>query len=183
MCLFNPEHLKTKIADALIILTPDSDSEEVTPANSPAASLPTPASTPKAKKVVAVPATFAKLAQLPAADFVQLVTSTSLSSLGVERVDATLEEDTDAFMDRLEGKPVAEVKQKLGDRVFKVVKSLGVKGAVRSTGSVEMGTKADGKRQPKITIQLLDAEDLRALAHLADYPAVMKERISLPSIK
>ncbi|KAJ3502012.1 hypothetical protein NLJ89_g9080 [Agrocybe chaxingu] len=42
---------------------------------------------------------------------------------------------------------------------FKVVKSLGVKGA------------------PKVTIALLDQEDLRALAHLMNsYPSVLKEK-------
>jgi polyadenylate-binding protein len=43
---------------------------------------------------------------------------------------------------------------------FKVVKSFGVKGA------------------PKITIALLDQEDLRALAHVMNsYPTVLKERV------
>lgn len=42
---------------------------------------------------------------------------------------------------------------------FKVVKSLGVKGA------------------PKITIALLDQEDLRAVAHLMNsYPSILKEK-------
>ncbi|KAL8279783.1 hypothetical protein RQP46_007878 [Phenoliferia psychrophenolica] len=166
MCLFNPEHLKSKIADALIILTPDSDPEPSPPPKpSATASLPTPATSPRATKtaVPPMPASFADLARLPAVDFVALVRNRDLSSLGVERISREKEDDTDAFMDALDGKAVADVKQKLGDRVFKVVKALGVKGA------------------PKITIQLLDSEDLRALAHLADYPLVVKERIPAPS--
>lgn len=47
----------------------------------------------------------------------------------------------------------------LGRVRFKILKSLGVKGA------------------PKITIALLDQEDLRATAHLMNsYPAVLKEK-------
>ncbi|BGP55152.1 hypothetical protein JCM8202v2_002749 [Rhodotorula sphaerocarpa] len=68
-------------------------------------------------------------------------------------------------MNSLEGKPPSVVKQKLGEQLFKVVKEvakdLGVKGA------------------PRITIELLDGEDLRALAELMHCPAVLREKVAL----
>ncbi|KAM0749536.1 hypothetical protein T439DRAFT_52220 [Meredithblackwellia eburnea MCA 4105] len=173
MCLFNPSHLKLKVADALVILSPDSEGEDAsavvnksttgtatTPPASSSKSLPTPDPTPSKPSLV-VPASLSALSSLPAKDIIALIhsDSTDLSSLDVRRVERTLEDETDLFMDKLEGKPVSEVKQKLGDRVFRVVKGFGVKGA------------------PKITINLLDSEDLRSLAHLADYPAVLREKI------
>jgi hypothetical protein len=53
--------------------------------------------------------------------------------------------ETDRFVDSLLDKPEHEQKQKLGERLFKVVKSFGF------------------KNSPKITIYLLDHEELRPL--------------------
>jgi len=50
-------------------------------------------------------------------------------------------------------------KQRLGEKLFKVIKSFGIKGASTRT------------------IELLDGEDLRALAHLMnEQPDVLKEK-------
>ncbi len=68
---------------------------------------------------------------------------------------------TDAFIDSLQGKAAHDQKQKLGDQLFKKVRSFGVKGA------------------PKITIHLLDSEELRALAHLMnEYDEVLREKVN-----
>ena len=88
---------------------------------------------------------------------------------------------------------------------FKVVKSMGVKGAVsyfrsytcyyhirsiRTTKGPGVNSIPKKERltkillQPKITIALLDQEDLRALAHLMDsYPSVLKEKALAVVIK
>ncbi|KAK4691796.1 hypothetical protein P7C70_g9266, partial [Phenoliferia sp. Uapishka_3] len=142
MCLFNPDHLKLKITDALIILTPDSDTEEGPQDDAPAtppklsssssqsqvSSLPTPATTPKTLPLPSIPSSFSALSRLPAKEFVALIQSSDLTSLGVERVSEEVEMKTNGFMDGLEGFPVAERKQKLGDRVFRAIKKAGVKG-------------------------------------------------------
>jgi hypothetical protein len=63
----------------------------------------------------------------------------------------------------------------------KVVKAFGIKGAVR--GPVPSSFRiltCTSSPQPKLTITLLDSDDLRALAHLMNsYPAVLKEKAIL----
>lgn len=55
---------------------------------------------------------------------------------------------------------VHDQKQKLGDRLFKIIKAFGVRNA------------------PKLTIHLLDNEDLRSLAHLmTEQPEILKEKV------
>ncbi|GAA6013993.1 hypothetical protein JCM10207_000199 [Rhodosporidiobolus poonsookiae] len=145
LCLFNPTVLAQKVHDALAILSsPSSD--------------PTSTSAPTAA-VAAAPApslSLASLAPLSAAAILSALRSAAAvpSSLPAELRPAPTpakEKDTDAFMDALEGKAVNEVKQKLGERVFKALKGAGIKGA------------------PRLTIHLLDTEpDLRALAHVVD---------------
>jgi len=57
---------------------------------------------------------------------------------------------------------VQSQKQQLGDKLWRVIKSFGIKGA------------------PKLTITLLDQDDLRALAHLMNsYPSILKEKALL----
>ncbi|KAF9477792.1 hypothetical protein BDN70DRAFT_810033 [Pholiota conissans] len=109
--------------------------------------------------------TIASLARLPAAEIVRLASSTSATGLPVPKADPLIVEATDAFIDGLLSKNVQQQKQAVGEKLFKVVKSLGVKGA------------------PKITIALLDQEDLRGLAHLMNsYPSVLKEKALTMSI-
>lgn len=102
--------------------------------------------------------------------------------------------ETRTFMGTLEGKPASEVKQKLGERLFKVVKAIGreegLKGAVRCLGTLfrfswGLAMVADGLSfaafrymQARITIELLDAEDdLSGLAELMHYPALLREKV------
>ena len=67
---------------------------------------------------------------------------------------------TDKFIDSTQGKSIAQQKQNLGDVLYKVLKAFGVQDRTR------------------ITLLLLDTEDLRALAHLMiSYPVVLKEKV------
>jgi polyadenylate-binding protein len=76
--------------------------------------------------------TLASLAKLPASEIVRLAsTSTSDSpSSPLLRPDPAVAKDIDDFVDGLQGKPPHEQKQKLGERLFKVVKSFGIKNSV-----------------------------------------------------
>ncbi|KAJ7666012.1 hypothetical protein DFH06DRAFT_265002 [Mycena polygramma] len=187
MCLFNVEILRAKVADAKMVLDSSDDDE----GNAEEAMRPVPV-TPQAKKIAvptvgsktaspqtpdlssrgpsanASPApatpgsgghTIASLARLPAAEIVRLATSTSATGLPLPKADPLVVQATDEFIDGLLDKPPQVQKQQLGDKLFKTVKSFGIKGA------------------PKVTIALLDQEDLRALAHLMNsYPSVLKEK-------
>lgn len=133
MCLFNPEYLKQKVADALLVL---STSDDEAPAPAPAPSPPVSAdpapflsstSTP-AHPAEPLPASLAELAALPAATIIAL--ESQLVSLGIAKVEEAKKSEMDSFMDGLEGKPPHEVKQKLGERLFKAIKATGIKGAV-----------------------------------------------------
>ncbi|GAA5890483.1 hypothetical protein JCM5296_005059 [Sporobolomyces johnsonii] len=159
MCLFNPAVLKQKVQDALLILDAEDEpvANDAASATKPAAS-PTPAaSTPSASSSASVPASIPLLAALPALEIIPLLPSAT-PALALSTPPADELKATNAFMDELEGLPVAQVKQKLGERLFKVVKATGI------------------KRAPKITIDLLDSEDLRSLAQLMHYPELLKEK-------
>lgn len=107
------------------------------------------------------PHTLASLAQLSCAEIVALATSPSSSPSPLLKVDPSTWSGTDAMMDRILAEPKeAERKQKLGDVLFKRIRSFGIKGA------------------PKVTIALLDSEDLRALAHVMEsFPDVLREKV------
>ncbi|GAA6039867.1 hypothetical protein JCM8097_006770 [Rhodosporidiobolus ruineniae] len=154
MCLFNPSVLAQKVDEALAIVSVSSDEEDTPAAPAP----PVPSST--APTTVA-PLSLDDLAALPSSAVLSSLRSAPSSALpaGVSAPNPAQERETTAFMDALEGKPVHEVKQKLGERVFKALKKEGVKGA------------------PRITIDLLDSEpDLRALAHLVEVPVMLKAK-------
>ncbi|KAF8636924.1 hypothetical protein AX17_003175 [Amanita inopinata Kibby_2008] len=193
MCLFNGEVLRAKLVDAKMVLDSEDDHEEQK--STPVRSAPpiTPV-TPQSKKLATrveettprtpdlssrgpsatsspLPATpgmgntgsagytIASLAKLPAAEVVRLANLPTASGLPLPKPDPLVVQATDAFIDDLLDKPVQFQKQQLGDKLFRVIKSFGIKSA------------------PKITISLLDQEDLRALAHLMNsYPAVLKDK-------
>lgn len=85
---------------------------------------------------------------------------------------------------------MSEVKQRLGEKVFRVVKECarerGVKGAVSPFPTESFSTLGGmlmrrEEQQPRITIDLLDSEpDLRALALIAlHYRPVVAEKVVL----
>ncbi|KAJ7064793.1 hypothetical protein C8F01DRAFT_1128214 [Mycena amicta] len=190
MCLFNVEVLRAKIADAKLVLESEEDEaasegdaakkETVQPvpftpqakktSGSAVTSPQTPDLSSRGPSATASPApttpstgttthTLASLSRLPAAEIIRLATSTTSSGLPLAKADPLVIQATDAFIDGLLDKPPAVQKQQLGDKLFKTVKSFGIKSA------------------PKVTIALLDQEDLRALAHLMNsYPAVLKDK-------
>ncbi|KAF9567129.1 hypothetical protein CPC08DRAFT_733232 [Agrocybe pediades] len=191
MCLFNAEILRAKLVDAKIVL--DSDDGDDVPdgkddQSTKSAPAPVPV-TPQAKKIVPLEAspttpelssrgpsvaasptpatpsgastshTIASLAKLPASEIIRLANSSSATGLPLPKADPLIVKATDEFIDGLRDKPIQAQKQALGEKLFKVVKSFDIKGA------------------PKITIALLDQEDLRSLAHLMNsYPPVLKEK-------
>ncbi|KAJ8081886.1 hypothetical protein PM082_007732 [Marasmius tenuissimus] len=202
MCLFNTEVLRVKIEEAKAILESEEDEEEapapppVTPkkkvvpkatedgsspltpdlssrgpsaTSSPLPGTPTPAPGAGANVAIASPSSnlgapqytsLASLSKLPAAEIVRLANKAGSVADGVlPKPDPLVVAETDRFVDGLMGQQPHQQKQQLGDKLFKVVKSFGVKSA------------------PKVTIQLLDQEDLRALAHLMNsYPGVLKDK-------
>ncbi|KAF7325995.1 hypothetical protein MKEN_00450400 [Mycena kentingensis (nom. inval.)] len=182
MCLFNVEVLRAKLADAKLVL--ESDEDDAAEAEAKQA---VPA-TPQAKKTATISAgspqtpdlssrgpsatsspapatpsasshTIASLSRLSAVEIVRLAQSSTASGLPIPKADPLVVQATDEFIDGLLDKPPAVQKQQLGDKLFKTVKSFGIKSA------------------PKVTIALLDQEDLRALAHLMNsYPTVLKDK-------
>ncbi|RDB29896.1 Polyadenylate-binding protein, cytoplasmic and nuclear [Hypsizygus marmoreus] len=193
MCLFNAEVLRAKLADAKMVLDSEDGDEEdqklsdarstksapqtattpVTPQtkkhtprveDSPhtpdlSSRGPSAASSPLPGTPGGVTHTIASLARLPATEIIKIASSSSATGVPLPKADPLVVQATDEFIDSLLDKPSQVQKQKLGDKLFKVIKSFGVKGA------------------PKVTIALLDQEDLRALAHLMNsYPSVLKEK-------
>lgn len=182
MCLFNVEVLRAKVGDAKAVLDLDDDEEEPAPVmpakkavakaaeanpatpdlsrapSAPPSPLPT---TPNhASAVTAV--TVEQLAKLPAVEIVRLAKMPGAVNPPLVKADPAVVESTDSFVDGLLDKPVQQQKQALGDKLFRVIKTFGIKGA------------------PKLTIALLDQEDLRSLAHLMNsYPTVLKEKVLL----
>ncbi|KDQ09039.1 hypothetical protein BOTBODRAFT_37417 [Botryobasidium botryosum FD-172 SS1] len=205
LCLFNPEYLKGKMAEAKEVLDADDGepSDVSPPSNSKAASAPSVSelkqevvvATPERKKQVVdmiaspqtpelssggpsaapspsipekpslaalgvAPHTLSSLARLPATEIVKLANSSSVTGLPLPKADPVVVKATDDFIDGLQGKPKQQQKQQLGEKLFRVVKAFGI------------------KNSPKVTISLLDSEDLRALAHLMNsYPSVLKEKV------
>ncbi|KAI0078354.1 hypothetical protein K474DRAFT_1594173 [Panus rudis PR-1116 ss-1] len=185
MCLFNVEVLRAKIADAKLVLEAmedeDNKSESVsavpqTPVArkistaSYDASPKTPDLSSRGPSATASPApvtpsapstshTIASLARLPASEIIKLANSSSATGLPLPKADPLVVKATDEFIDSLLDKPIQQQKQQLGDKLWRVVKAFGIKGA------------------PKITIALLDQDELRPLAHLMNsYPSVLKEK-------
>ena len=180
-CLFNPEYMEEKVIEAMEVLDSLEDEPEpvtnhfkqqdLPPATPIREYLPTPNSTPQFPSLstlsiapITSPITspistprslkLAEIASLPAYEIIELVKSLSLESVGISPVSAELEQDIDTFIDTLTGKDSQKSKQALGERLFKVLKFFGIKGA------------------PRITIELLDTEPLRPLAHLINYPDI-----------
>ncbi|KAH7925447.1 hypothetical protein BV22DRAFT_1034015 [Leucogyrophana mollusca] len=207
MCLFNAEVLRAKIADAKMVLDSEDGEEdagekerqEKEKESQSVHSAPVPV-TPQAKKVApssavltspqtpdlssrgpsatsspvpatpgnndSVPApsahTIASLARLPALEIIKLANSSSATGLPLPKPDPLVVKATDEFVDGLQDKPVQAQKQQLGDKLWRSIKAFGIKGA------------------PKLTIALLDQDDLRSLAHLMNsYPSVLKEKALL----
>ncbi|KIO22878.1 hypothetical protein M407DRAFT_78768 [Tulasnella calospora MUT 4182] len=103
--------------------------------------------------------TLASLARLPATEIIKLANSPNATGLPLAKADPDVVKATDEFIDNLNGQSEQQKKQVVGTKLFKAVKAFGIRNA-------------------KITIHLLDTEDLRALTHLMNsYPSVLKEKV------
>lgn len=74
--------------------------------------------------------TIASLAKLPAAEIVRLATMSSSTGLPLPKADPLVVQATDEFIDSILDQTILVQKQKLGDKLYKIVKSFGVKTAV-----------------------------------------------------
>ncbi|KZP06901.1 hypothetical protein FIBSPDRAFT_939785 [Athelia psychrophila] len=154
LCLFNPEILRVKIAGANMVL--DSDDGEEPSRGLPAASSPVPATT-----VASQDQDLISIARLPAAEIIRIANSPA-GLPAVPKADPLVVKATNEFIDELSNKSVQSQKQQLGDKLWRVIRSFGI------------------KRAPKVTITLLDQDDLRSLAHLMNsYPSILKEKALL----
>lgn len=196
LCLFNAEVLKTKVAEASEVLevvtvendgSPQTGSQEKSSHSSTAPAAPvtphskfpsttsddspkTPDLSSRGPSTAASPSspptpgqgtvhTLSSLARLPASEIVKLASSSSATGLPLAKADPRVVDETNRFIDGLQGKTIQQQKQLLGEKLFRVVKTFGVKSA------------------PKVTIALLDQEDMRSLAHLMNsYPTVLREK-------
>ncbi|KAI8379385.1 uncharacterized protein BYT42DRAFT_324616 [Radiomyces spectabilis] len=165
LCLFNRDFLMEKIElalEALEAFSEDSDNEEeVQLHKSP------PRSPLKTNKPAEIPTSPKQQEQLSPLPTVSAVTTPTISAPAAVPAASFLtpenEEAVAAIIASLEGKLVHEQKQLLGDHLFPLVKSTGVKQA------------------PKITIRLLDTIDLKELARLMFDKAALKDRVDVAS--
>lgn len=142
LCLFNSDVLRSKMKEAMDVLRAlDDDGPSATANDMGAASLllPTPAATPSKPALNQVPdqkvLDIAALSKLPAVDIIKIAQTSSRPPYLSVPDQATMRE-TDEFVDSLSDKATHVQKQKVGDKLFKVVKTFGVKGAVRLPSSV-----------------------------------------------
>ncbi|CAG8557460.1 11357_t:CDS:2 [Paraglomus occultum] len=157
LCYFNAEYLDKKILEAIAALEFTHDDDVV-----PSISVPPPQFTPRDITPNTTPPV-----KSPEPTSVQpLVTPPKMTENHYNPNDP-LYEETEQFLRMLEQKPVVEQKQKLGDKLFPKVKNLGLKSAQAS----------------KVTINLLDTDDLRELAHSMNDPVKFKNKVNAAIIK
>ena len=128
--------------------------------------------------------TIQSLANLPCTQILTILRSDAqlVKALGLKAEDRLIKDATDSFMDSLDSNPsVRQRKQKLGDRLFKVLRPMGLKNVVCIVSfTISAHSQPLFPSQPKLVISLLDNEDLRALAHIeASFPAVFKEKATM----
>ncbi|KAG0177748.1 hypothetical protein DFQ28_005507 [Apophysomyces sp. BC1034] len=158
LCLFNPDYLKSKILQAKNALEifqeeeeddDDDDNENQSFQNT----MPTnteqrrPPEVPKFMMDVSLPPRTSRAIPIVAPPPEE------------KSKEAALTEEVDQFLKSLEGLVTHEKKQRLGDRLFPLVKATGVRHA------------------PKITIRLLDSVPLNELAHSMYYDDKLKQRV------
>lgn len=171
MCLFNVEHLRAKLADAKLVLESSEETEatpvQPTPPKTTTTTTMTTKPTPPTTTTTTTTGTqpLSTLVHLPAAEITRLLFS-SPQTYGLNPPDPQIKSTTDTFIDSLLSKPPQQQKQALGEKLFKIVKGFGA-----------------GRNAPKVTVALLDQEDLRALAHLMNcFPEVLREKVVSVSV-
>ncbi|PWN38032.1 uncharacterized protein FA14DRAFT_142799 [Meira miltonrushii] len=164
MALFNQDYLRNKVEEAKSILELGDD-DDGEPTTSPIVKTGD-AANGNGSATSTKTYTLSDLAKMPAADIVRLAGNPQSSGLPLPKADPAIMKETDTFIDGLKNLSEQDQKQKLGDQLFKKIRTFGFKGA------------------PKITIHLLDSEDLRSLAHLMNsYPECLREKVALQASK
>jgi len=133
LCLFNPEVLRAKIADAKVVLDSSGGEEEgagepgvceqqqrTTTTTSSVAPSPAPSASASAPPQTTQQLSLTSLAKLPAAEIVRLLSaapSTSPALPPLPKADPLVLKATDEFIDSLLDKPLPAQKQALGDKL------------------------------------------------------------------
>jgi polyadenylate-binding protein len=140
MALFNQEYLMKKVDEAKTMLEMSSDEEERVAAKEKSmAATPTPLTMENVAKVSSAPTngesgestkvyTLVELAKLPASEIIKLVNSSQSAGLPLARADPAVTKETDDFIDGLQSLPANDQKQRLGEPLFKKVRTFGIKG-------------------------------------------------------
>uniref|UniRef100_A0A1D1Y7I4 Polyadenylate-binding protein 1 n=1 Tax=Anthurium amnicola TaxID=1678845 RepID=A0A1D1Y7I4_9ARAE len=151
LCLFNEQYLNKKIIEANEALEAVNHDDDTSTSNT--------------KSLISTP-------NPPSIDHIVVPHSKTNYSTDVPAVvsngNQTPEyKEIEDFMETLKSKPINEQKQKLGDRLFPKVKSLGLKSAIAS----------------KVTINLLDTDDLHELAHSMNDQEKFQQKVSAAAAK
>ncbi|CAJ0745296.1 18530_t:CDS:10, partial [Entrophospora sp. SA101] len=161
-CYFNAEYLNKRIHEAiqaLEVVTND-DNLSCSPKSAAPSTEITPISTPPfIKSTESLNLTNKTTYNVKTINPITSTTTTSPTSSSTRNSEW---DEIQQFMDSIKFKPVHERKQKLGDRLFRKVKSLGLKSAMAS----------------KVTINLLDTDDLYELAHSMNDNDKFREKVA-----
>nr|CAG8433961.1 14556_t:CDS:10 [Entrophospora candida]CAG8504477.1 13617_t:CDS:10 [Entrophospora candida] len=161
-CYFNAEYLNKRIHEAiqaLEVVTND-DNLSCSPKSTAPSTEITPISTPPfIKSTESLNITNKTTYNVKTINPITSTTTTSPTSSSTRNSEW---DEIQQFMDSIKFKPVHERKQKLGDRLFRKVKSLGLKSAMAS----------------KVTINLLDTDDLYELAHSMNDNDKFREKVA-----
>lgn len=147
MCLFNPEYLKNKVAEAKVVLEADDEAEAQSVSTALTAAPTTPAkstqglgsaimspqtsaislhgtsaaATPEIPGTPAIPPavvhTLASLARLPATEIIKLANSPNATGLPLAKADPEVVKTTDEFIDSLNGQSEQQKKQVVGTKL------------------------------------------------------------------
>lgn len=169
LCLFNPDFLRAKIQlakSALELFMEEEDEGEENRVTANYGKMMTQqqqqqqpyqiVKTSRAIPIVPPPA--------PAAQAATNGNTTTAKATSAEQ-ETIPPNDINKFLQSLEGLAVHEKKQKLGNRLFPLVKATGFKGA------------------PKITIRLLDTIPLHELAHIMYDKEILKSKVQVAAAK
>jgi len=151
VCLFNEQHLNKRIVEANEALEAANNDVEA----------------PSLKPLISTPASNPPSIEPFVSSHSKSSYSTDVPAVVSNGMQTPEYKEIEDFMEALKTKPVHEQKQKLGDRLFPKVKSLGLKSAIAS----------------KVTINLLDTDDLRELAHSMNDQEKFRQKVAAAAEK
>lgn len=140
MSLFNQDYLRRKVEEAKDILAIEDDNETTSDQAAPAQltkenielATASPQIGTESKSVsdnIKATYTLTELAALPAVEIIRMANSSARSSTPLPKANPAIAKETDVFIDGIQDLSLTDQKQKLGDQLFKKIKSFGVKGA------------------------------------------------------